>query len=503
MKINKTEVEKVGSKSNKIESSDLVAQSILTNIYSALKDKERTKNLDSLEKGIIESIENNYLRKENKDAERIRLIIKEAHSILNSAPKWNKEQKELYSTLEKVVFLGMEENEFSNYFKSIETSVGSILQLDFSNKTPFSTLTEDPRNLFNYISMALNMIMEKLEISVISRKALDSLLAPYPEMIIFITDENGNIRFVNNLGETLLNSNLSDLIGTNIQDVIEGYSDSTLLLKGNKKLKSTEVTFSNVRNIEKKYYLSMPESIEHQSEITELVHVLNTRPEPEEREQFDLKLDTQNKIIPLNLIIGATRNLQESLPSNDDHSLWLKMIYDSAWSLKEQTQGSVLSLVQNLPEEYEVIDFKMEIEKTITLLSNQFETGMVSFEIKVPNGLIFMSSPTIIRSLIENCVSNSLKSIGDRVSSKISIEVIDKKDEGISISVKDNGAGISKKMQEKVFDKYDLKEGVTNENNTGFYLVSQIVKKLNGKIDLKSKVRIGTTFRVDLPHIHA
>lgn len=488
MKSDKKEAVKERNKGLEIVSSDLVAQSILVDLYSTLKDKERTKSLSALEIGIIESIESNYLRKKNDDTERIKQIIEEAQSILNEPSKWRREHKDLYATLERIVFLGMKENEFSEYFKEFEKSVNAILQLDFSVKTPLSDFSDDKRNLFNYISIALNMIMEKLETSIISRKAINALLASYPESIVIITNGNGYIRFVNELGENTLKLNLPDLIGTHIKDIIEGYDKSIKTLEKNNTLKSTKVIISTDQKNKQEYYLSIPQVTEHQSEISELVHVLRNNPEFQRSDQFDLKLDSSDNIVPLNLIIGAAKQLEESLADNDSDMEWVRVIYDTAWFLKEQAQGTVQSLVQDHPEEFEPLNFRDVIEEAISQLSHDIEKGQVNFVISVPKGMNFLSSRTIMSSLLESLISSSLKFMGKQTSPKIEVEVIDRKHAGISILVKDNGIGIPQKMQKEVLEGDSMK------------MVSQMVEKLNGKMELNSNLKVGTTMRVDLPH---
>lgn len=488
MKSDNTEAAKGKSNLKQIISSDLVAQSILTDIYSVLKDKERASSLSALEIDIISSIENNYLKKRNDDSERIKLIIEEAKSILNETSRWGKEHKDLYLTLEKIVFLGMKENDFSEYFQEVEKSVNAILQLEFSTKAPIYHLSDDKRNLFNYISIALNMIMEKLEISIISRKAINALLTSYPDSIVIVTDEKGYMRFVNNLGEHVLKSNLRDLIGTNIKDIIETYGDAIEKLHKDDALKTVRVIISTSQDKQQEYHLSLPEVTQHQSEVPELVHVLKNTSETSTNKQFDLKLDSNDDIVPLNLIIGAAKQLEESLFGNDSDMEWVRVINDTAWFLKEKVQGTLESLVQDLPEEFEPINFKAEIEEAISQVSNDIDKGRVNFDIHVPKGLNFLSSRALISKLLESCLANCFRFIGKRTSPKIEVEVVDRKDKGISILVKDNGIGIPKEMRGQV-----LKEDNMNT-------ISQVVEKLKGTMELKSKVREGTTIRIDLPH---
>ena len=192
MKNDEIEAVKGSDKDKRIKSSDPVAQSILSDLYTALLKKKSTKELETFEKKFIKAVEENYLQKRDSNEEKVKRLIEEAQSILNSTVTWDKSHNELHSALEKIVFLGIGDKEFEGFFENFEKSVSSILQLDFSLKAPFTdTTTGDKRNLINYISAALNMIIEKLETSIISRKSLNSILTSYPDSIIIVTDERG------------------------------------------------------------------------------------------------------------------------------------------------------------------------------------------------------------------------------------------------------------------------------------------------------------------------
>lgn len=73
----------------------------------------------------------------------------------------------------------------------------------------------------------------------------------------------------------------------------------------------------------------------------------------------------------------------------------------------------------------------------------------------------------------------------------------------ISISVTDYGLGIKKKDQNKLFSKYFRVQGTDEKHYKGFgmglYIVSEILKLHNGKIDVISIEGKGSTFTIKLP----
>lgn len=495
MKNDKIEALKGSNKDKQIISSDPVAQSILSDLYAALLKKKSTQDLETFEKEFIRTVEENYLQKRDNDEEKVKRLIEEAQSILDSTA-WNKSHTELHSALEKIVFLGIGDKEFEGFFENFEKSVSSILQLDFSLKAPFTDINGNKKNLINYISAALNMIIEKLEASVVSRKSLNSILASYPYSIIIVTDEKGSIRFINDIGETMLNLDYSDIIGVHIGELINEYDKVGDHLKQDQSY--FEVSFSKGQNDGQRYYLSTPKVVKHQSEVTELVYVISNTTGTGIGNPFDFSLDSEKMIVPLNLIIVKAHHLQKAL-TNEDHKVMLKKVYDSAWFLKEQTQGTLVSLAKNLPNEYEPVNFKELVDETITQ-SRPMQKHEVDFVLTIPKGVNFVSSPTMIGSLFKNLVSNSLKFMGGQTAPKIAIEVIDRKHKGVSIIVTDNGIGISREDQEKFFEKHDLDELPAKEKVTEFYMISQIAKVLEGNIDVKSKAGVGTTLRIDLSH---
>ena len=72
---------------------------------------------------------------------------------------------------------------------------------------------------------------------------------------------------------------------------------------------------------------------------------------------------------------------------------------------------------------------------------------------------------------------------------------------GLKIVVADQGIGIPKEEQEHLFERFFRAKNVTNIQGTGLGLniVAKYVESLNGSVEFKSELNVGTVFTITLP----
>lgn len=104
---------------------------------------------------------------------------------------------------------------------------------------------------------------------------------------------------------------------------------------------------------------------------------------------------------------------------------------------------------------------------------------------------------TIIKNLCENSVKYG--------ASEIEIHITEQEKE-LKINISDNGEGIPKKEMKSIFEKFYRIQS-NNIHNTkglglGLYFVQKIVSKYQGKIEVKSEIKVGTEFKINLPYEH-
>jgi len=107
---------------------------------------------------------------------------------------------------------------------------------------------------------------------------------------------------------------------------------------------------------------------------------------------------------------------------------------------------------------------------------------------------------TALSQILINLISNAIRyNDKDEVLVSVTIEATDKE---CNIVVKDNGMGIESKNIEKIFEIYTTL--APNDrfggkgNGIGLATVQKIVRKLGGTISVASKIKVGTTFTLQL-----
>jgi signal transduction histidine kinase/AraC-like DNA-binding protein len=121
-----------------------------------------------------------------------------------------------------------------------------------------------------------------------------------------------------------------------------------------------------------------------------------------------------------------------------------------------------------------------------------------------PDEIIMDFDPDKIQNIISNLISNAIKFTqkGGKVDIILSTEQTET-NEHLIISISDNGKGIEKKHLPKVFDRYfqaeHNKDQLIEGTGLGLALTKELVTLLGGEISVKSELKRGSTFTIQLP----
>ncbi|MEO9004807.1 MAG: PAS domain S-box protein [Ginsengibacter sp.] len=146
-------------------------------------------------------------------------------------------------------------------------------------------------------------------------------------------------------------------------------------------------------------------------------------------------------------------------------------------------------------EHFEITGLINEIVSEVRQINPEFEITVISKE----EVMVFADRDRIGQVLI-NFLTNAIKYSPNSKTIQITCSVKDKK---LIVAVKDFGIGISKKDQERVFERFYRVEG-TNESTfpgfgIGLFIASEIIRRHEGKITVKSEYGKGSVFSFELP----
>ena len=206
---------------------------------------------------------------------------------------------------------------------------------------------------------------------------------------------------------------------------------------------------------------------------------------------------------PLATIKGLTAFMAEDLETGDleEVKINIEKVHSKAKKL-ESLVVDILDLAKSdlQNESYHNVDLAALLlsvfEDHAELLD---ETGVV-FEAEASNDIFFMTQPVRLHQVLANLVVNSIK-YRDPTKLKPFVKVTCKMDDGLKISVRDNGIGIPVDCQHRLFDMFarfhpDLEQG----SGLGMSIVKKNVEALMGKISFESSPA-GTTVVLNLPSI--
>lgn len=214
---------------------------------------------------------------------------------------------------------------------------------------------------------------------------------------------------------------------------------------------------------------------------------------------------------PLNGLQGALQ-LIERMSVNQEQEQLIKIGIESSESL--------LSLLDNILDYSQMTSGKLFLEnkpfsivKEVTELVSAFESLAITKGIELKTNIeenrfsLYTGDRLRVRQIMMNLISNAVKfTTNGQVN--IFLEILNedhKLGKGVRIQVEDTGCGIEEENLLKIFDQFSqLDISLTKAHpgaGLGLAIVKELVKQMNGKIEVQSIINEGTVFTVTLPLI--
>jgi signal transduction histidine kinase len=146
--------------------------------------------------------------------------------------------------------------------------------------------------------------------------------------------------------------------------------------------------------------------------------------------------------------------------------------------------------------EQEPCDIQKSLENTLFLLTPQFDKKNIKVDAAYHTlGNPVLADPVQLQQVFLNLLLNACDAITGEGQLQIICRVT--ADKMMEVSIKDNGIGISKSMQEKLFIPFTTTK--SKGLGLGLSIVHRILKAHNGSIDIVSSPGKGTTATIQIP----
>jgi signal transduction histidine kinase len=174
------------------------------------------------------------------------------------------------------------------------------------------------------------------------------------------------------------------------------------------------------------------------------------------------------------------------------------MYHSQAVRMNDIVMGLInLTEIKNTEKLKSKIDFDKLVEECVN--SCRYLPNFPAIKIlKNISDFDFHSEWAIINTILQNLIENAIKYSRTDIQSLVTI-AIKKENDFVSILVKDNGQGIPLNHQGNIFNMFYRANDRAQGTGLGLYILKRAVERLNGSIELSSKLNEGSEFWVKLP----
>jgi len=210
---------------------------------------------------------------------------------------------------------------------------------------------------------------------------------------------------------------------------------------------------------------------------------------------------------PFHAFLGFTEMMVDDLPS-----MTLSEIQKIAFIFR-QSATNLYQLLENLLEwslmqrgitRFDPQPFLLnpKIKESLQLIMESANKKEIEFCFTISNDLIVYADENMLKSTIRNLAGNALKFTPK--GGKVSVIANIGNDQGVKISIMDNGIGMKKDLLDRLFrlDEYTSRKGTDGEPSTGLGLLlcKDFIEKHGGEIWAESEEGKGSVFHFNIPY---
>jgi signal transduction histidine kinase len=202
---------------------------------------------------------------------------------------------------------------------------------------------------------------------------------------------------------------------------------------------------------------------------------------------------------PLTSVLGLLYLLREELDEGDQLK-YVGLMEESILKL-DNTIRDIVAYSRNnrteiVLEPINLPDIVSEIAGNLKYLESEDLNLSNALILEVSNS--FISDRSRVQVILNNLITNSIKY--RHTSKKLRILISAKQQENYTVlKVSDNGMGINDTHIGKIFNMFYRTSEHSSGSGLGLYIVREMVKKLDGHIEVSSRINEGTEFTISLP----
>ncbi len=211
---------------------------------------------------------------------------------------------------------------------------------------------------------------------------------------------------------------------------------------------------------------------------------------------------------PLNSIGMTAQHLKSvfSQPkvSHDDIEEAKELLDIVDQKIVELKQTSEAFLTLNRPRilNVEAVNLNVLVDQVLsefTLIAEEAKVQIIrNYDANLPDVPL---DAALMRQTLFNFVQNSIQAMpkGGSIYINTLLEQIEQDPEYAVIEIRDTGIGIPEEIQEQIYDAYFTTKDATGGIGLGLAISHQIITAHKGKIEVRSKMGMGTAFKISLP----
>ncbi len=155
---------------------------------------------------------------------------------------------------------------------------------------------------------------------------------------------------------------------------------------------------------------------------------------------------------------------------------------------------------QEIELKYEELDLNDVVSEVVSSMKLQIEKNQATVSVEREGNTVLQGDRLHMLSVVFNLVDNALKYGKPNTAVRIGLK---ETEEGVELSVADNGVGIAPEYRDKVFEKFFRVPAGDRHNTKGYGLglsyVAHVISRHHGNIKIDSQPGLGTKFIITLP----